>query len=101
MLFCGAVVSVKFMHSPGIVYRDLRPASILIDSKRRIQLEDLGTSKFNENTIRLSGNYQGMVQYQALELYDEVSSPKKSMFSHLPSFYLKFSSVVQFTFQTI
>jgi serine/threonine protein kinase len=77
MFVCGPVAGAKFMHSPGIVYCDLNPKRILIDSKRRNRFEDLGTAKFIESATRLSGNYQGMVQYQAPELCAEISSTEK------------------------
>jgi serine/threonine protein kinase len=77
MFICGVVANAKFMHSPGIDYPDLRPASILIDSNRRSRLEDLDTSNFIESTTCLSSNYQGTVRYQAPELCGELSSAEK------------------------
>jgi serine/threonine protein kinase len=67
----GIVVRMKFIHWRGMVYRDLKPANILIDGPGRIRIGDFGSSKFIEGTVHLSGNYQGTIQYQTLELYGE------------------------------
>jgi serine/threonine protein kinase len=71
IIVCGVVAGVQLIPSQGFVYRDLKPANILIDSKGRNRIADCGTSKFIECATRLSGNYQGTFQYQAPELYAE------------------------------
>jgi serine/threonine protein kinase len=59
------------MHSQGFVYRDLKPGNILIDFEGRSRIADFGSSKFIESATHLSGNHQGTIQHQALELYGE------------------------------
>jgi hypothetical protein len=71
IIVCGIVVGMKLIHWRGIVYRDLKPANILIDDLGRIRIGDFGSSKFIEGAVHLSGNYQGTIQYQAPELYGE------------------------------
>jgi serine/threonine protein kinase len=71
IIVCGVVAGVQFMHSQGFVYRDLKPENILIDSEGQSRIADFGSSKFIEGATRLSGNYQGTIQYQAPELYGE------------------------------
>jgi serine/threonine protein kinase len=49
----------------------LKPANILIDSAGRTRIGDFESAKLIAGTASLSRNYQGMIQYQASELYDE------------------------------
>jgi serine/threonine protein kinase len=77
IIVCGVVAGVQFMHSQGFVYRDLRPANILIDPEGRSRIADFSSSKFIEGVTRLSGNYQGTFHYQAPELYGEDPSTEK------------------------
>jgi serine/threonine protein kinase len=62
---------MEFIHSQGMVYRDLKYANILLDAVGRIRLGDFGSTKFIKGAIPLSGNYQGTIQYQAPEIYGE------------------------------
>jgi serine/threonine protein kinase len=71
IIVCEVVASVEFMHLQEFVYRDLKPANILIDSEGRSRIADFGSSKFIERATHLSENYQGTFQYQAPELYGE------------------------------
>jgi serine/threonine protein kinase len=37
-IVCGIVVGMEFIHSRGMVYRDLKPANILLDAAGRIRI---------------------------------------------------------------
>jgi protein kinase A len=71
IIVCGIVVGMEFIHSRSMVYRDLKPANILIDGAGRIRIGDFGSAKIIEGVIHLSCNYQGTSQHQAPEIYGE------------------------------
>lgn len=40
------ILIIEFLHSKFIVYRDLKPENLMVDSKGYLYLIDLGASKF-------------------------------------------------------
>ena len=43
------LLSLEFMHSVGIIYRDLKPENVLIDHEGNIKIIDFGLSKMKSN----------------------------------------------------
>lgn len=39
------LLALEFMHSVGIIYRDLKPENVLIDHQGHIKIIDFGLSK--------------------------------------------------------
>jgi cGMP-dependent protein kinase len=43
--FACLMVSVEYLHSNSVVYRDLKPENSVIDYKGKVYLIDMGTAK--------------------------------------------------------
>ena len=74
--FVSALITTfKFLHNcnPPIIYRDLKPANILVDKFFNIKLTDFGLSKYFQNETNeaylLSGE-TGTIRYMAPEVFN-------------------------------
>ncbi len=60
------ILAFEYIHSKGVVYRDLRPENILIDSEGYIKITDFGLSKRTTNNTTAS--LCGLPEYYAPEI---------------------------------
>jgi len=59
----------KFMHSLGIVHRDLKSLNILTDEHFNIKVCDYGLARFKADLNKGTSKYSGTPSYMAPELF--------------------------------
>jgi serine/threonine protein kinase len=66
---------MHFLHSSGIVHRDLKSLNLLLNSKWAVKVSDFGLTKFKEEMKHAVANsaamLQGSVHWTAREILDE------------------------------
>ncbi|CAI2369862.1 unnamed protein product [Moneuplotes crassus] len=62
------VIALKTLHEAGVIYRDLKPNNVLLDSQGHIKLIDFGLSKFLEPNKEPTTSVVGTPNYIAPEI---------------------------------
>jgi serum/glucocorticoid-regulated kinase 2 len=68
LIICEIVLGLEFIHSKDVIYRDLKPSNILIDSSGHIRLADFGLATNYEQSMYIVSTLVGSPAYIAPEI---------------------------------
>ena len=73
---CEVLLALEYLHSNGVMYRDLKPDNILISASGHVKLADFGLSKMNVDENYNSNSFCGTHAYLAPEIVAKLTYGK-------------------------
>jgi serine/threonine protein kinase len=70
IIVCGIVYGMRYLHSRGVMHRDLKPMNVLLDSSGHAKIGDFGSSRLASMNLTLT-HCVGTPLYMAPEMYQD------------------------------
>ena len=76
-------LALDYVHSFGVMHRDIKPDNILIDANKSPKLTDFGISRVSDSSLTMTDEIMGSPMYMAPECFDssKAVSKKSDIFS--------------------
>ena len=69
---------LDYLHTDGIVHRDIKGGNILVDDRGEVKLADFGASRSIENSGTMISSMKGTPYFMAPEVYEERYDGRKA-----------------------